>query len=964
MKLPDSYQLQPEEYYLITDQWKQEWEKGVQVPVNLDEYPDPVTRIVPLRWESGDFKLPKKHLKCEGGDSEQSVSALHKLAAQACRYDLDDTDTQWLKLVNKVRDEVGDEPIGELLMEKLMEECETQCHDNMTHAILTQEGLGIEYDEDVICDVCRSPDCEEGNEMVFCDSCDICVHQACYGIVKIPEGSWMCRTCALGMQPVCLLCPKKGGAMKSTRSGAKWAHVSCALWIPEVSIGCVEKMEPITKISQIPGSRWALICSLCRERTGACIQCSVKTCKTAYHVTCGFQNNLEMKTYLDESSDVKFKSYCMSHTKKRQQGDIDVMDSPMKSTPKKEKTQEEKANERALGIQQLEDEFFKQVRAKDVASALDMKDNLDAVDMVCEYWKLKRKSNFNRPLVTPKKEESGAMSQAEEDSLIARMRMFVHLRQDLERVRNLCYMVQKREKLSRQSNKLREQIFHRQSELLDNDSGVYENNELEWIRTAVQCSEREIMTIVRTESDALESTSESTSQEEGSDSQSSAGSHSSTASRKSKRHRRRKSYSQSSEGEDSKQSLVISKPGAYDRSSADSTAETEDRTETKHINNNMLSNEKEDEKILVKHEDVAIPEEDTVGQEDKSIVAPEETALMKDGKVPGSPEWSQKENKDDKHPTVNLKRLHETENSGSKSKKMKVNGSYDKLAQRRIDSFLTIGNPMVVLKAEKGKNIPDAETSKKNDKNRRCTSRTKSRTSSNASQTRFNMIRRTEISPRQETMRDEAAKVRESLFASQSCPRGSLSGYRIPKKNNPSSSSVTKNRLVGHVKDCLDNKEQHSDLYTLKTRSARRKLDTELEVESNSVDKQYEYVDDEVSICRSSRDTSPIAELDDAASRSSSVKSGPTRRSARIKRTESSDDDCNGHSDSDSNSIDVENASSHEYDSDSEGSSSGHSGPMTRRKRSRSEGSVTSKYPFRSRMNDTVSRVWSTAAGF
>lgn len=60
--------------------------------------------------------------------------------------------------------------------------------------------------------------------------------QACYGILKVPEGSWLCRTCALGVQPKCLLCPKKGGAMKPTRSGTKWVHVSCALWIPEV--GC------------------------------------------------------------------------------------------------------------------------------------------------------------------------------------------------------------------------------------------------------------------------------------------------------------------------------------------------------------------------------------------------------------------------------------------------------------------------------------------------------------------------------------------------------------------------------------------------------------------------------------------------------------------------------------------------------------------------------------------------------
>ena len=101
---------------------------------------------------------------------------------------------------------------------------------------------------------CVQPDSEEGNEMVFCDSCNICVHQACYGITTIPSGSWLCRTCALSLRPECVLCPNKGGAMKCTRSGQKWAHVSCALWIPEVSIGCVERMEPITKISSIPVS--------------------------------------------------------------------------------------------------------------------------------------------------------------------------------------------------------------------------------------------------------------------------------------------------------------------------------------------------------------------------------------------------------------------------------------------------------------------------------------------------------------------------------------------------------------------------------------------------------------------------------------------------------------------------------------------------------------------------------------
>ena len=33
---------------------------------------------------------------------------------------------------------------------------------------------------------------------------------------------------------------------------------------------------------------------------GACIQCSVKTCKTAYHVTCAFRHNLEMRAIIED----------------------------------------------------------------------------------------------------------------------------------------------------------------------------------------------------------------------------------------------------------------------------------------------------------------------------------------------------------------------------------------------------------------------------------------------------------------------------------------------------------------------------------------------------------------------------------------------------------------------------------------------------------------------------------------
>jgi len=34
--------------------------------------------------------------------------------------------------------------------------------------------------------------------------------------------------------------------------GMRWAHLSCALWIPEIIITDTEKMEPVGNIADIP----------------------------------------------------------------------------------------------------------------------------------------------------------------------------------------------------------------------------------------------------------------------------------------------------------------------------------------------------------------------------------------------------------------------------------------------------------------------------------------------------------------------------------------------------------------------------------------------------------------------------------------------------------------------------------------------------------------------------------------
>lgn len=59
MKLPDSEPLAADEYWMITDQWKQEWERGVQVPVNPDSLPGPSVTVVSHRpaHRHAEFKL-------------------------------------------------------------------------------------------------------------------------------------------------------------------------------------------------------------------------------------------------------------------------------------------------------------------------------------------------------------------------------------------------------------------------------------------------------------------------------------------------------------------------------------------------------------------------------------------------------------------------------------------------------------------------------------------------------------------------------------------------------------------------------------------------------------------------------------------------------------------------------------------------------------------------------------------
>ncbi len=73
----------------------------------------------------------------------------------------------------------------------------------------------------------------------------------------MPTGPWFCRKCESQERAArvrCELCPSKDGALKRTDNGG-WAHVVCALYIPEVRFGNVATMEPII-LALIPTERY------------------------------------------------------------------------------------------------------------------------------------------------------------------------------------------------------------------------------------------------------------------------------------------------------------------------------------------------------------------------------------------------------------------------------------------------------------------------------------------------------------------------------------------------------------------------------------------------------------------------------------------------------------------------------------------------------------------------------------
>uniref|UniRef100_A0A1D1XRD8 Histone-lysine N-methyltransferase ATX2 n=1 Tax=Anthurium amnicola TaxID=1678845 RepID=A0A1D1XRD8_9ARAE len=221
-------------------------------------------------------------------------------------------------------------------------------------------------DSDAFCSVCGSSNKDDVNYLLECNSCLIRVHQACYGVSKVPKGQWCCRPCRTNSKNIaCVLCGYEDGAMtravrsqtivksllktwkvgtgylpmksspllagdhaeasnpcfkvhNSITAGAldptvtQWVHVVCGLWTPGTRCPNVDTMSAFDVSGVLPSTR--MVCSLCKRSGGSCIRCRVVDCAVRFHPWCAHQKGL-LQSEIEgvDNENVGFYGRCLLH---------------------------------------------------------------------------------------------------------------------------------------------------------------------------------------------------------------------------------------------------------------------------------------------------------------------------------------------------------------------------------------------------------------------------------------------------------------------------------------------------------------------------------------------------------------------------------------------------------------------------------------------------------------------------
>ncbi|KAG5889862.1 hypothetical protein JTB14_033712 [Gonioctena quinquepunctata] len=276
--------------------------------------------------------------------------------------------------------------------------------------------------------------------------CNLAVHPRTVMVSKkYQKGQGFCRRCLQSPSRAvdCVLCPNKGGAFKQT-DRSTWAHVVCALWIPEVRFANTVFLEPIDSIETIPAARWKLTCYVCKQKgVGACIQCHKSSCYSAFHVTCAQQAGLYMNMDTVKGGGdsqpvlVQKIAYCDTHAP------ADNGDSKKDDSRKK---------------------MIQAQRIQEIGSLVTITKKSQFIQRLIAYWTLKRQFRNGVPLLRRLQSAQGGprdsnTSNVDTIELCRQLKYWQCLRQDLERARLLCELVRKREKIKLEYTRVSEKCL-------------------------------------------------------------------------------------------------------------------------------------------------------------------------------------------------------------------------------------------------------------------------------------------------------------------------------------------------------------------------------------------------------------------------------------------------------------------------------------------------------------------------
>ncbi|XP_030671197.1 bromodomain-containing protein 1 isoform X4 [Nomascus leucogenys] len=445
-------------------------------PASASALPEPKVRIVEYSPPSAPRRPPVYYKFIEKSAEELDNEV---------EYDMDEEDYAWLEIVNEKRKGDCVPAVSQSMFEFLMDRFEKESHcENQKQG--EQQSL---IDEDAVCCICMDGECQNSNVILFCDMCNLAVHQECYGVPYIPEGQWLCRHCLQSRaRPAdCVLCPNKGGAFKKTDDD-RWGHVVCALWIPEVGFANTVFIEPIDGVRNIPPARWKLTCYLCKQKgVGACIQCHKANCYTAFHVTCAQKAGLYMKmepvkelTGGGTTFSVRKTAYCDVHTPPgctrrplniygdvemkngvcRKESSVKTVRSTSKVRKKAKKAKKTLAEPCAV-LPTVCAPYIPPQRLNRIANQVAIQRKKQFVERAHSYWLLKRLSRNGAPLLrrlqsSLQSQRSSQQRENDEEMKAAKekLKYWQRLRHDLERARLLIELLRKREKLKREQVKV------------------------------------------------------------------------------------------------------------------------------------------------------------------------------------------------------------------------------------------------------------------------------------------------------------------------------------------------------------------------------------------------------------------------------------------------------------------------------------------------------------------------------